>query len=115
MDVDGSGVHRISFGQGRYTTPVWSPDGKWIAFTKQDGAGFHIGVMKPDGGGERLLTSSYLDEGPTWAPNSRVIMYSHQGGGSGAHLSMVDINGRAPQPAPYPLQASDPAWSALLP
>ncbi len=115
MNVDGSGVHRISFGQGRYTTPVWSPDGKWIAFTKQDGAGFHIGVMKPDGGGERLLTSSYLDEGPTWAPNSRVIMYSHQGGGSGAHLSMVDINGRAPQPAPYPLQASDPAWSALLP
>ncbi|MGH7023111.1 MAG: Tol-Pal system beta propeller repeat protein TolB [Caulobacteraceae bacterium] len=115
MNADGSGVHRISFGAGRYTTPVWSPDGKWIAFTKQDGGGFHIGVMKPDGSGEKLLTSSYLDEGPTWAPNSRVIMYSHQAPGVGAHLYMVDISGRPPQPAPYPLQASDPAWSALLP
>jgi TolB protein len=115
MGADGGGAHRISFGSGRYTTPVWSPDGKWIAFTKQDGATFHIGVMKPDGGGERLLTSSYLDEGPTWAPNSRVIMYSHQAPGSGAHLYMVDISGREPQPAPYPLGASDPAWSALLP
>ena len=39
---------------------------------------FHIGVMKPDGTGERMLTSSYLDEGPAWAPNGRVIVYSHQ-------------------------------------
>jgi len=115
MSADGSNAHRISFGGGRYTTPVWSPDGKWIAFTKQDGATFHIGVMKSDGSGERLLTSSYLDEGPSWAPNSRVIMYSHQAPGAGAHLYMVDISGRAPQPAPFPLQASDPAWSALLP
>jgi TolB protein len=115
MSADGGGAHRISFGGGRYTTPVWSPDGKWIAFTKQEGGAFHIGVMKPDGSGERLLTTSYLDEGPSWAPNSRVIIYSHQAPGAGAHLYMVDISGRAPQPAPFPLQASDPSWSALLP
>ena len=115
MGADGGGAHRISFGSGRYTTPVWSPDGKWIAFTKQEGSGFHIGVMKPDGSDERLLTSSYLDEGPTWAPNSRVIMYAHQAGGTGSKLYMVDISGRAPQAAPYPLNASDPAWSSLLP
>jgi TolB protein len=115
MNADGSNQHRISFGSGRYTTPVWSPDGKWIAFTKQEGSGFHIGVMNAGGGDERLLTSSYLDEGPTWAPNSRVIMYSHQAPGTGAHMWMVDLSGRAPQPSPFPLQASDPAWSALLP
>ena len=115
MGADGGDVHRISFGSGRYTTPVWSPDGKWIAFTKQEGSVFHIGVMKPDGSGEKLLTASYLDEGPAWAPNSRVIIYSHQAPGAGAHLYMVDISGREPQPAPYPLNASDPAWSALLP
>ena len=115
MGADGGGARRISFGTGRYTTPVWSPDGKWIAFTKQEGSVFHIGIMKPDGSGERLLTSGYLDEGPAWAPNSRVIIYSHQGGPSGSHLYTVDISGREPQPAPYPLNASDPAWSALLP
>ena len=112
MNVDGSGVHRISFGSGRYTTPVWSPDGKLIAFTKQEGSGFHIGIMAPDGSGERILTSSALDEGPTWAPNSRVIMFSRET--SGAHLWTVDVSGRITQPAPYPLAASDAAWSPLL-
>lgn len=115
MGIGGGEARRISFGSGRYTTPVWSPDGKWIAFTKQEGSVFHIGVMKSDGSDEKLLTSSYLDEGPAWAPNSRVIIYSHQAPGAGAHLYMVDISGREPQPAPYPLNASDPAWSALLP
>jgi TolB protein len=115
MNADGSGVHRISFGPGRYTTPVWSPRGDFIAFTKQTGGEFHIGVMKPDGSDERILTSSFLDEGPTWAPNGRVLMFfREQGGGGGPHLWTVDITGRIQQPAPYPGQASDPAWSPLL-
>src|SRR5665213_668532 len=114
MAADGSGAHRISFGSGRYTTPVWSPDGKLIAFTKQEGGAFHIGVMRPDGSAERLLTDSYLDEGPTWAPNSRTIMFSRQSRGSGAHLWTVDISGRPARAAAYPLGASDPAWSPLL-
>jgi TolB protein len=115
MSAEGSNAHRISFGSGRYTTPLWSPDGKLIAFTKQEGGAFHIGVMKPDGSGERLLTTSYLDEGPTWAPNSRVIMFARQTPGAGTHLWTVDISGREPKPAPFPLAASDPAWSPLLP
>jgi TolB protein len=114
MNADGSGVHRISFGSGRYTTPVWSPDGKLVAFTKQEGSVFHIGIMGPDGSGERLLTTSYLDEGPTWAPNSRVIMFSRQSHGGASRLWAVDVSGRVTRPAPYPLPASDPAWSPLL-
>jgi TolB protein len=114
MNADGSGVHRISFGPGRYTTPVWSPRGDFIAFTKQTGGEFHIGVMKPDGSDERILTSSFLDEGPTWAPNGRVLMFFREQGGAGPHLWTVDITGRVQQQAPYPGQASDPAWSPLL-
>ncbi len=114
MAADGGGVHRISYGSGRYTTPVWSPDGRLIAFTKQEGGEFHIGVMRPDGSDERLLTTSYLDEGPTWAPNSRTIMFSRQSRSTGAHLWTVDISGRPARPGAYPLGASDPAWSPLL-
>ncbi|MGZ3366834.1 MAG: Tol-Pal system beta propeller repeat protein TolB [Caulobacteraceae bacterium] len=114
MNADGSGVRRISNSGGRYTTPVWSPRGDYIAFTKQTGGEFHIGVMKPDGSDERLLTGSFLDEGPTWAPNGRVLMFFRDAPGAGPRLWTVDITGRIIQEAPYPGQASDPAWSPLL-
>jgi TolB protein len=114
MGADGSNPHRISFGDGRYTTPVWSPTGEFVAFTKQTGGQFHIGVMKPDGSDERLLTSSYLDEGPTWAPNGRVLMFSRETAAGVAKLWSVDVTGRILQPVPYPGAGSDPAWSPLL-
>ncbi|WP_293406399.1 Tol-Pal system beta propeller repeat protein TolB [Phenylobacterium sp.] len=114
MDANGGGARRISFGSGRYTTPVWSPTGEYIAFTKQEGGQFHIGIMKPDGSEERILTSSYLDEGPTWAPNGRVLMFSRETPGGAPRLWTVDVTGRIERAAPYPGSGSDPAWSPLL-
>jgi len=114
MNADGSNVRRISFGGGRYTTPVWSPRGDFIAFTKQTGGEFHIGVMRADGSDERLLTTSYLDEGPTWAPNGRVLMFFRDSSGGSPRLWTVDVTGRILRPAPYGGSGSDPAWSPLL-
>jgi TolB protein len=114
MGADGSNPRRISYGQGKYTTPVWSPTGEFIAFTKQTGGEFHIGIMKPDGSDERLLTSSFMDEGPTWAPNGRVLMFSRETPGGLSKLWSVDVTGRILQQVPYPGDASDPAWSPLL-
>ncbi len=65
MSAGGGGAKRISFGDGRYSTPVWSPKGDYIAFTKQKSSSFAIGVMKPDGSGERILTEGFHNEGPT--------------------------------------------------
>ena len=114
MGADGSAANRISFGAGRYTTPVWSPVGDFIAFTKQTGGQFHIGVMRADGSDERLLTNSYLDESPTWAPNGRVLMFSRETPGGPPKLWTVDVTGRILRAAPYPGSGSDPAWSPLL-
>ena len=36
---------------------------------------FSIGILKPDGSGERILTEGFHNEGPTFAPNGRVIMF----------------------------------------
>jgi TolB protein len=116
MGSDGSGQTRISFGDGRYSTPVWSPDGQYIAFTKQAGGRFAIGVMKPDGSGERILTEGFHNEGPTWAPNGRVIMFFRESGGEqgGPQLYSVDISGYNEQQITTPGFASDPAWSPRL-
>ncbi len=116
MNADGSGQTRISFGNGRYSTPVWSPDSQYIAFTKQAEGRFAIGVMKPDGSGERILTEGFHNEGPTWAPNSRVIMFFRESGGEqgGPQLYSVDISGYNEQQVPTPGFSSDPAWSPRL-
>ena len=86
MQADGRGVKRISFGDGRYNAPVWSPRGDKIAFVKSHKGKFHIGVMNVDGSGERLLTESFLDEGPTWSPNGRVILFSRETRGQRGNL-----------------------------
>jgi TolB protein len=115
MPAAGGQAQRISFGDGIYSTPVWSPRGDYIAFTKQAGGKFAIGVMKPDGSGERILTSGFHNEGPTFAPNGRVIMFfSDQMGGPGPSLFTVDTYGHDPLRVPTPAFASDPAWSPLL-
>ncbi len=116
MNADGSGQTRISFGQGSYGTPVWSPKGDYIAFTKQAGGNFAIGIMKPDGSGERILTEGYHNEGPTWAPNGRVLMFFRESGGEsgGPQLYSIDITGYNERRIPTPAFASDPAWSPLL-
>ncbi len=121
MNADGSSIHRISFGTGLYGTPVWSPRGDLIAFTKIDGSEFFIGVMRPDGSGERLLTKAFLVEGPTWAPNGRVLMYFRQtpadtrGEGGSSRLYTIDLTGYNEREVITPQDASDPAWSPLIP
>jgi TolB protein len=116
MNADGSNVQRISFGNGRYSTPVWSPRGDYIAFTKQLMGRFLIGVMRPDGSGERILSEGFHNEGPTWAPNGRVLMFfrEQQGEAAGARIYSVDITGYNEQVVTTPSFASDPAWSPLL-
>jgi TolB protein len=115
MPASGGTAQRISFGEGSYSTPVWSPRGDVIAFTKQGGGSFSIGVIKPDGSGERILTEGFHNEGPTFAPNGRVIMFFRDpGGASGPALYTVDLTGRNEQRVPTPSFASDPAWSPLL-
>lgn len=116
MPANGGEARRISFGAGRYGTPVWSPRGDLVAFTKQNKGRFHIGVMRVDGSEERLLTASFLDEGPSWSPNGRVIMFMRETSGAGGAVGLysVDISGRNLRRVKTDGGASDPAWSPLL-
>ncbi|MDP4595202.1 MAG: Tol-Pal system protein TolB [Beijerinckiaceae bacterium] len=116
MGAGGGAANRISFGAGaRYSTPVWSPKGDYIAFTRQKGGAFAIGVMKPDGSGERIITEGFHNEGPTWAPNGLYVMFFRDPGGAGGpHIYMANVTGRGEFRVPTPGYASDPSWSPLL-
>lgn len=121
MDVNPSGEEqRISWGDGKYATPVWSPRGDWIAFTNMNRGVFSIGVMRPDGSDERRIAKGYLTEGPTWAPNGRVLMFFREDRptddmGGVVRLYSVDITGTNEREIITPMDASDPAWSPLIP
>ena len=120
MNRDGSNVERISFGEGRYASPVWSPDGRSIAFTRIAGGEFIIGVMDADGRNERDITRGFHVEGPSWAPNSRMLTYYKQspqnadGSGGVARIYVVDIFSGQERLLPTPGGASDPAWSPKI-
>lgn len=118
MSASGGEAQRITFGQGRYANPVWSPRGDLIAFTRMYQGKFYIGVIKPDGSGERLITSAYHVEGPTWSPNGRVLSYFKESpGGSGrtAKLYTIDLTGYNERLLQTPADGSDPAWSPVNP
>jgi TolB protein len=121
MNADGSGTHRITFGDGRYANPVWSPRGDLIAFTRLYKGQFFIGVIRPDGKGERLITQAFHVEGPTWAPNGRVLAYFKETPtglrktSRSASVYTIDLTGFNETKVQTPLDGSDPAWSPLNP
>src|ERR1700716_2939467 len=131
MDLRSKATTRLTDTQVIDTAPSYSPDGMRISFESDRGgkqqiyvmaanggqaqSRFAIGIMKADGSGERILTEGYHNEGPTWAPNGRVIMFFRDpGGNAGPGLFTVDVTGRNEQPVKTPSYASDPSWSPLL-
>ena len=106
---------RITFGKGNYATPVWSPRGDYIAFTKSFGKRFYIGLIKSDGMDERIISEGYLVEGPTWSPNGRTLAFykiNKRNNIKNSKIYTIDITGNLEKELPTPFQASDPDWGS---
>ncbi|NDA68654.1 MAG: hypothetical protein EBY09_18810 [Verrucomicrobia bacterium] len=83
-------------------------DGKWIAFTTQRGE-FEICVVPASGGEVQSLVPG---QDPTWAPNSRTIMFSKRGRGGPLSLSLLDVPTKRVKDVPLNLgNCSQPAWA----
>ncbi|MDM8335365.1 protein TolB [Wolbachia pipientis] len=102
---------RISFGSGKYATPVWSPKGDLIAFTKIQSGKFYIGVMKPNGKEERLLSEGHKIESPAWLPNGRGIIFTKTESPSNSKLCLVDLVKNSHKIISTPTNAYLPDWS----
>lgn len=114
MDKNGGNTRRISFKEGNYSQPVWSPRGDLLAFTKSIKGRFYIGVMTPDGADERLIAEGQLVESACWSPNGRVLLFTREAGPRASALYTVDITGRNLRKLKTLRDASDGAWSQLV-
>jgi TolB protein len=114
MNADGSGERRITFGNGSYASPAWSPDGQWLAFTHRGPDGRRVGIVKADGTGELLLSDGPGDEGPSWGPNSREILFQRTAGPGRSGLFQVTLTGGAARQITIPQDGLDPDWSGVM-
>jgi TolB protein len=115
MSARGGEPEQISFGKGRYYTPVWSPRGDWIAFIKSTKGTFYLGVIRPNGDGERIIAQGYLMESPTWSPNGRVLMFATQSSlNTASKIYSIDVTGHHLREVSTPKEATHPAWSPLI-
>jgi TolB protein len=122
MNADGSGQRRLTSGRSIDNDPRWSPDGKYIAFTrgtacKANGCNLDIWLIRPDGTGARQLTRDGRSSWPTWSPDGKKIAVSCDSpDGSRSDICVMSSNGtgRRNLTAGFPASAASadqPAWS----
>ena len=108
--VNGGEAQRVTFEGSYNVSPRISPDGKSLAFISRRESGFRLAVMDLASKQVQILTDSYKDESPSFAPNSRMILIATEIGGRGV-LSAVSIDGRIKQRLSITAgDVREPAW-----
>jgi TolB protein len=76
MSPSGSNPERVTFNGSYNISPALSPDGRWLAFISRVSGAFKLQVMELANGNVAQITDTYSDESPSFAPNSRLIVYA---------------------------------------
>ncbi len=93
MGASGSNVERVTFTGNYNISPAISPDGKYLAYVSRVGGAFKLQVMELAGGAVSQITDTSADESPSFAPNSRLIVYATQQQGREA-LMTTTLDGK---------------------
>ncbi len=98
MTPSGSNHRKITTGPGDKTDASFSPDGKWIVYSSDEGKLDYANLfIIPSGGGEpvRLTTHSGYDGAPSWSPDGRRIAFESAPGdpeeGNGTSLWQITV------------------------
>jgi tricorn protease len=113
----------MGFGGSALTSPQWSPDGKWVSYTKAgDNLLPHVYIVSADGGAERRITdeASYTDMGALWTPDGKKLVYLSgvdvanigQAGRSTAQIYSIALNPEEKDPADKSIDSEEQAIAA---
>ncbi len=93
MSATGGTPQRVTFTGSYNISPSVSPDGRWLAYISRVGGAFKLHVMELASGNVAAITDTSADENPSFAPNSKLIVYATQQGGREA-LMTTTLDGR---------------------
>ncbi len=94
MSATGGNVQRVTFSGSYNISPQPSPDGKWLTYIARQGdGGFRVQLMDLASGQAQTLTTSRDDESPSFAPNSKLIIYATRANGRDV-LMTTSLDGR---------------------
>jgi TolB protein len=93
MSPGGGNPERVTFTGSYNISPAVSPDGRWLAYVSRVGGAFKLHVMELAGGTATAITDTSADESPSFAPNSRLIVYATQQQGKEA-LMTTTLDGK---------------------
>jgi serine/threonine-protein kinase len=112
INVDGTGVKRVSDDGGGTSNPSWSPDGRRIAFNSRRSGKQQIYVMDADGQNlSRLTTDDATNRVPVWSPNGKQIAFeSDRDGQSRIYIMNADGSNQHRVSSP-PGADGHPSWS----
>jgi TolB protein len=115
VDVDGKNTRRLSFEGEWNARPVVAPDGRTVALITRESGSFRVALLDMESGALRVLTDGRLDESPSFAPNSSMILYATEHDDRGI-LSAVSVDGRVRQRLALTVgDVREPAWSPYPP
>lgn len=78
VGVSGGSAERVTFNGSYNISPALSADGRWLAYVSRVGGAFKLQLMELATGTVTSLTDTNADESPSFAPNSRLIVYATQ-------------------------------------
>lgn len=112
IPVAGGEPTRLTFRGRQNLRASFAPDGKSIVLVNLEDSRYRIALLDLASGSMQLLSDGRFDEGPSFAPNGRVVIYATQGS-KGAELATVSTDGRVKQRLRQTGDVREPAWSPL--
>jgi TolB protein len=76
MSSTGGNAERVTFTGNYNISPAISADGRWLAYISRVSGAFKLHVMELATGAATAITDTSADESPSFAPNSRLIVYA---------------------------------------
>jgi len=112
--ASGGPVQRVTFSGNYNISPTLSPDGRWLAYIARNGSQYKLHLMDLATDKVFPLTDTNLDERPSFAANSKLIMYASVSQGKEV-LMTTTLDGKIS--AKLALQANnirEPHWGPFL-